>query len=277
MKLSINSIIPKTLLKGKRTSFKKVSLVEGRFLLTIKGSGEKVCARNKSPKFNPIFMVQRARMLAELDWVAPIFKGITDETLEAFGKVLNAWIAKDPEFRSYFGFENKQYSEQELQDIATQIVKEVAEVKANIKIKEIAEIPEDMIQAFVREADGGTDYIRKVRKSNVKFSSFHEKKIVGFVSANYFSNVLSIHAIYVEPDYRRMGIAQQLIYKMVRRARQDNLEGVDVDEMLWATKWMLQKLKERWERKKDPLLQIVVHEYEEGFYAEIRFLKKKWG
>src|SRR3989344_1733699 len=152
------------------------------------------------------------------------------------------------------------------------------EDRLKIQYDLIRTLPEEIIEAFRQEAGGWCDIVRTVKSSQIKLVAMDSSRIVGFVSANYFNNgvgdrkdkdLISVHGFYVAPAYRRRGVGKFLLYCTIMKAKRENLGGVDIDDMLWPSVHVLERITEKC--KNNPWLTIDILHGEEAIYGEIIF------
>ena len=219
-------------------------------------------------------MVKNAEEFKAVPFVVDLGTGKpSGKKLRLFAQNLNVFL-KEAEFRDKFGFEKEKYSIKECILLLREIYPELYDYlfkKPKINIEEINQIPEEMLEAFAREADSGS--LRRIKTSEVKLGAFHERNLIGFIAASLFreGNVLSVQGIYVIPQYSNYGLGAQFIYAIIKRAKRMKLAGVDVNEMTWYSKWLMEKLKKRIEAARLPIKIELFEDEDHGFCADIRF------
>ena len=198
---------------------------------------------------------------------------LTGKKIRLFAQDLNSFL-KDKKFREKYGFEKDHLSIKECISLVTFIQK--PQSKPNFVIRKIDEVPEEMLKEFGFAAGFGT--VNKINRAKHNFGAFVNDKLIGFISARYFreGNELDVLGLYVEGNYRGFGLATRLVYTIIREAWRMNLRGVQLNEMVFETKWLMEKMLRRLQTQQKPLWTIQFSEDENfGFCAEVCFIKRR--
>ncbi|GEM_PF-3486549 len=223
-------------------------------------------------------MVKNLEEFKKIPFVSDLGAGRpSGKKLRLFIQNLNTFL-QDSSFRQQFGFDKDKYSIGEGIILLKEIYLENYEYlfnKPKISIRRIGDIPEEMIMKFHHEVHGLGDDIIKVRESDVKYGAFDNTVLIGFMAAKTWreGHVIVGEGIYIERAYRQFGIGQQLIYVIIKEAKRRKLKGVQFNQMLFETKWMIEKLKKRFEAAKLPIKVNLYNDENYGFCADITFTK----
>jgi predicted GNAT family acetyltransferase len=227
-------------------------------------------------------MVKNMKEFVKIPWVREFIEGKSTMTLKKFTGIFNQFL-KGKEFRDEFGFDFTDISEADAKDLALfynekyhnpRPSDDEIKDKKNLKIRKIKKVPEEMIQKFLHTGGGGSRTYQKITNADVIYGILCKDFLLGFISATFFKegDVLNVDAIYVDPALRGKGIAKQFIYRIIKESKRRKLSGVDIDEMVFETKWSVESLKKRVDTQKNPPFTIELSEDEDyGFCAAIRF------
>ncbi|MFH1440370.1 MAG: GNAT family N-acetyltransferase [Candidatus Woesearchaeota archaeon] len=202
---------------------------------------------------------------------------LTDDKVRQFIVALNLWI-KDDDFAETYGFwSSGQLDLEKGRDLAERIRETNAHDREDIEYRLTEEVPYEMLRAFGREAGAGSDWINRTRKKPIKYGAFRKHEIVGFIAAGYWNNgrIISVPSLYTTKSYRKKGIASQLVEQVITKAREEQLDGVDISHCCWATVYLLENMAREWNQKPDNVRALKILECEEAIYADIRFTDTK--
>ena len=118
-----------------------------------------------------------------------------------------------------------------------------------IRFKPIDSVPEEMLREFRLEADAPSDLLRMIGASEVKIGAFEGKELVGFIAAGPFGKLLNVYGMYVKPRLRGQRIGTRMVYRIAGEAKKRHLHGVNLDKMVWSTKWIMDREKKKWDAK----------------------------
>lgn len=146
------------------------------------------------------------------------------------------------------------------------------EYKAKVEYAAGEKVPENLIKEFWLETGAGPDLASKIRKADSTILAKSGSDVIGFISGNYFSNLISINGFYVNPKFRGKGVGKMLLYRTIMKSKREGLGGVDIDDMQWPALDLLRKTRERCQ--KNPWMKISWFDDDGmGLYGEIRFKK----
>ena len=147
--------------------------------------------------------------------------------------------------------------------------------KANAIERELFEVEGEIeIRDYAKATGAGYDNCHKARAAPIKFGALRGEEVVGFTAGQYWHGLTTVDAFFVNENFRRLGIGKRLIYENMMKSRVEGLKGVDINEMLWATKYLLDDIKD--ETKDNPWMDISWFDDDgEGLFGEIRYTDRK--
>jgi len=154
-----------------------------------------------------------------------------------------------------------------------------AQMREGVYVKDISQVPEYMIEAFIKEGKAPSDDRQEIRDAEIKAGAFHRGFLAGFVAANPH-HVVGVFAIYIEPSARGVitegqpTAGEKLMFRMVDEAKSRGLEGVDIGPLEVGGLRLFERMADQ-NTAKGGESSLIYREFREppNIYGEIRFKK----
>jgi GNAT superfamily N-acetyltransferase len=127
--------------------------------------------------------------------------------------------------------------------------------KARFTFRKIDHVPKEMVEKFKKEV---SDPHLDLDDADVKIGAFSGDKLVGVCSGKDRSfereglefELFLIKGVYIESGFRRSGLATRLIRRVGWEAKKLGFSEVKLDRMVGPTQRLIEKEKERGQKKK---------------------------
>jgi GNAT superfamily N-acetyltransferase len=88
--------------------------------------------------------------------------------------------------------------------------------------------------------------------------------------------LLNFFSCFVKPEFRRMGLATRMFYRLVGEAKKAGFEGGIVDSARPGMRALIEKEQRKWNAKKDAPISIGIYQYgDDEFEARISSRKRE--
>lgn len=168
---------------------------------------------------------------------------------------------------------NKPYTQAEAAELLKQIERTRKLCKMDIYLSEIDEIPWGIAHELAIATNSGANTISEARNTTIRYGIMHGDELIGFVSGDYWRNIISIGGLYIREDYRRRGLSTKLLRIMMNKAEREGLEGISMSNASWQGQDAMKGLHRAYE--KEGRSDIGFHAFSEDFrnFADLFFKK----
>jgi len=153
-------------------------------------------------------------------------------------------------------------------------------ISEELQIKPINKIPTPLLEKYFAELSLGSLAIPTLQKESIKFGAFVNGKIIGFVCgqphANRKKNKLNLYAsaIYITPEFRRIGIAKLFTYKLISEGKKIGCHEITFGALYPKTKKLFETEKAKIKAKQNKQLEIEMRHYEKRSAAIVKIKPK---